>query len=128
MVNVKEFLLKRNIGLGTYALITYNNKIEPTYFTKYNFGEGDWFLESPCQLSKFEEIKEPIDDYLKTYTEDVLDMLEDEEDTKQYIEEFIKPMIIDNVLYDIANFQCSPYLPEDVDDIKLISARECLEY
>jgi len=37
-------------------------------------------------------------------------------------------MIVYGALYEIENFQCSPYLPEYVDDIKLISEREYLEY
>ena len=53
MVNLKQFLLDKNIDFGTYALVFYNNRIEPTWFTKYNFKGEDWFLESPCELSLF---------------------------------------------------------------------------
>lgn len=33
MINVEKFLSKNNINY-TYALVKYNNKIEPIYFTK----------------------------------------------------------------------------------------------
>ena len=31
-------------------------------------------------------------------------------------------------MYEIENFQCAPYLQEYIDDIKLITERECLEW
>ena len=37
-------------------------------------------------------------------------------------------MIIGNILYEIENFQCMPYLPDEVDDIRIISERKCLEW
>ena len=52
MIKVQEFLLKSNIDFGTYALVTYNGKTEPTWFSKYNLKGIDWFLESPCELYK----------------------------------------------------------------------------
>lgn len=38
------------------------------------------------------------------------------------------PLIVDNVLYDIFCPQVEPYLPKMVDDIKLVTERECLLY
>ena len=40
----------------------------------------------------------------------------------------MKPLIIGNVLYDIYCPQVAPYLPKEVDDIILITERECLLY
>ena len=121
MIDVQEFLLNKHIKAGAYALVKYNNKIELIWFTKYN----DWFLESPCQLYKIMKINEPIDKFCKKYAEE---MLEEDVDKEYYIEQHIKPMIINNTLYEIENFQCSPYLPTRVNDIKLITERQCLEY
>lgn len=121
MVDVQKFLANNYIELGVYALVTYENKVEPTWFTRYN----DWFLESPCELHYITEIDKPIDEFFKSYANT---MLKKDEDKEYYIEKYIKPMIMDNVLYEIENFQCSPYLPKRVDDIKLITERQCLEY
>lgn len=125
MINVEEFLLKNNIDFGTYALVTYNNKTEATWFSKHNFEGSDWFLESPCQLYTMAEVTEPIDKFAKEY---VADLLEEGSDVEDYINKHIKPMIIDGILYEIENFQCSPYLPKEVDEIKLVSEKDCLNY
>ena len=125
MINVKETLLKNNTEFGTYALVTYNDKTEPIWFTKHNFGDGDWFLESPCQLYEVMEVVEPVD---KFATEYVADLLEEGVDVEDYINKYVKPMIVNGILYSIENFQCSPYLPKEVDNIELISERQCLEY
>lgn len=127
MINVEEFLLKSNLDLGTYALVTYNNRTEATWFSKYDDEGADWFLESPCELYKLMEVTESIDDFCKEYMEQCI-CLEKGENEEDYINEFVKPMIVDGWLYEIENFQCSPYLPNEVDDIKLISEKECLEY
>lgn len=127
MINVKDFLLENNIKDGTYALVSYNNTIEPTWFTRYDFKNKPWFLESPSQLYKIAEVKEDIDTFCKKYMEDNI-CLESNESEEEYINKYVKPMIVDGWLYEIENFQCSPYLPKEVDDIKLISERECLEY
>jgi hypothetical protein len=125
MINVEKFLLENKIKQGSYALVTHNNKTEATWFTRYNFGQGDWFLESPCELYRLMEIEEPIEEFARKYIDG---LLEEGEDKQAYIEQWVIPMIVNNVLYEIENFQCSPYLPKEVDDIKLISERECLEY
>jgi hypothetical protein len=125
MINIQEFLLKSDIKFGTYALVTYDGKVEPTWFTKYNFEDGEWFLESPCELYEVKKIEEPIEKFLYEYASFIV---EEFENPQEYIEKYVRHMIIDNILYTIENFQCSPYLPKKVEDIKLISERECLEY
>lgn len=124
MINVEEFLLKSNLEVGTYTLVTYNGKTEATWFSKHDYKGKDWFLESPCQLYRIIEVDKPI----KEFAEDYASSLVEEDDIESYAEQWVIPMIVDNVLYEIENFQCSPYLPKEVDDIKLISERECLEY
>ncbi len=125
MINLKQFLLDSNIDFGTYALVFHDNKIEPVWFTKYDFKGEDWFLESPCELYKVMEVRDVSDANLIEYLKELLDK---DANIEEYINEYVESMIVDGVLYEIENFQCSPYLPEYVDDIKLISERECLEY
>jgi len=125
MINVEEFLLKNNVGFGTYALVTYNNRTEATWFSKHNFRSKDWFLESPCQLYKIAEATESIDGFARDY---VKELLEEDADEEAYINEHVKPMIVNGVLYEIENFQCSPYLPKEVDELELISEKDCLIY
>ena len=125
MVNLKEYLLSNKLNHGTYALVTYDGKEHPIWLTKYNFGDGDWFLESPCELYRITEVAEPVDEWAKDF---VSGILEDDADTDEYVNEHVLPMIIDGVYYEIENFQCAPYLPKEIDDIQLISKRECLEY
>jgi len=125
MINVDEFLLKSNLELGIYALVTYNNRTEATWFSKHDYEGKDWFLESPCELYRITEVDKPVEEFAKEYIDGLLENGTNEQD---YINKWILPMIVDNVLYEIENFQYSPYLPKEVDDIKLISERECLEY
>lgn len=124
MINVKEFLLKNNLDFGTYTLITYNNKTDATWFSKQNYKGEDWFLESPCELYRIMKVEGDIQEFAKDYASSLIA----EDDFESYAENYIIPMIVDGWLYEIENFQCSPYLPKEVDDIKLISEKECLEY
>lgn len=56
------------------------------------------------------------------------ELLEPDVDRKEYYEQYMKPLIVGNVLYDIYCPQVAPYLPKEVDDIILITERECLLY
>lgn len=56
------------------------------------------------------------------------ELLEPDVDRKKYYEKYMKPLIVDNVLYDIYCPQVEPYLPEDVDEIIPITDRDCLLY
>ena len=125
VINVETFLIDSNLEIGTYALVTYNDKTEATWFSRHDYEGRDWFLESPCELYKITEVDKPVEEFAKEYIEG---LLEDDADEQEYINKWVLPMIIDNVLYEIENFQCSPYLPEEVDDIKLITEQECLEH
>lgn len=131
MVNLKQFLLKniKDGEIGCYALITYNNRTEATWFTKYysDIDNQPWFLESPCELYKICKVDKPIEDFCKTYMDECIE-LEEGESVQDYIEEHVKPMIVNSYFYEIENFQVAPYLPKEVDDIKIITERECLEW
>lgn len=132
MINLEEFLLK-NIcedEMGSYALVTYNGMVEATWFTNFcNLIDGEvFFLESPCELYKVFKVGDDVDKFCKEYMKgiDLLDGATEENAERDYIENFIKPMIYNDWFYEINNFQTDPYLPKEVDDIKLISKRECL--
>ena len=49
-------------------------------------------------------------------------------DRKKYCEQYMFPLIVGNALYDISCPQVAPYLPKEVDDIILVTERECLLY
>lgn len=125
MIKVKEILDKEKIEYGTFAIVTYNGIKEATYFSKINTFDSDWYLESPCQIMIGQKIGTDLDAF---YQECIYQLLEDGADKKEYIKKYIKPMIIDNIYYTIENFQCSPYLPEYVDKIEIVSERDCLLY
>ena len=116
--------------VGVYAIVTVDDKEQAVYFANYSFmNEPDsYFLESPCSLHKI-EIPEntPIDDFCKKYVTEIVE-LEDFADKDEYINTYLKPMIRNNVLYEIENFQTGPFLPKVVDNIKIISESECLDF
>lgn len=129
MVNIQEFLLKNSKGKGVYALVSYNGITEATWFTKYlfNVDRGPWFLESPCELHKICKVEKPIDEFCKEYVSECIE-LEDGESEEDYIENSIKPFIVDGWFYVLNNFQTGPYLTKSVDNIEIISERECLDW
>lgn len=127
-INTKEErfkYLKENInGIGSYALVTYNNHTEPIWIHKYENWDkdGDWFLEAPCDLRrlKFEDESEQA---MKEYVQELY--------KKEHIEEgikYIRSMIRDGWLYEIDSPQTSPFLPDILDDLTLISEEHCLEW
>ncbi|MGL5328099.1 MAG: hypothetical protein ACRDD7_02440, partial [Peptostreptococcaceae bacterium] len=112
-VDVFKFLSSKNIEIGVYALVSYEDKKELIYFSKYNSkSKGEWFLESPCQLYSICKVNGSLDIFAKEYA---TNLLEEGSDIQDYIDRHVKPMIVDGVLYEIENFQCSPYLPKEVD-------------
>ena len=106
-------------------LVTYDGMTYPVWFSKYNFGDGDWFLESPCQLYRITEVTEPVEQWAMEYAAEILD---EDVSVRDYVKQYILPMIVDGVYYEIENFQCAPYLPKEVENIKLITEKECLSH
>lgn len=127
MINIQEFLLKNVKNNDVYALVKYDNKVHAIHFAKHNYKGEYWFLESPCQLYKHAKVDCDIDIFCKMYVKERL-ILEENADIDEYINNFVKPMIIDNWLYEIVNYQCAPFLPKIVDEIEIISEKKCLEY
>lgn len=129
-INNKEELykfLKLNISdIGSYALVSYDNKTEAIWITKYeNYDkDGDWFLESPCELHEHERSQSDMSDeqiknlcmvlYGKNYSSSDLND--------------ITCMMKGTNCYSIDNFQVAPYLPYELDDLTLISEDYCINW
>ena len=129
MIELKEFLLNNIKGQGEYALVSYTDFTEATWFTKYKSGIDNqpWFLESPCELHKVCKVEKPIDEFCEEFVKECIE-LEDGESEEDYIENYMKPMIVDGWFYVVNNFQSGPYLPKEVDNIEIISESECLDW
>lgn len=125
MINIKDFLNKTEHDY-TYALITYNDKTEPTHFSRFNFGHGNIYMHSPCVVTRICKVDKDIEKFCEEAVE--VYVYDSEEEKREIIENYIKPMIVDNIFYDLDCPMCMPYLPEEVEDIKIITERECLLY
>ena len=126
VVNVQDFLIQ-NAESFQYAIVKYDGRTEAVYFTEHDYKGKDWFLESPCGL--YEEQRFSENENIKEWCLSTADaLLEPEANRIEYVEQYMLPLIVDNVLYDIFCPQVEPYLPKMVDDIKLVTERECLFY
>lgn len=85
---------------SSYFLVTFDSHTEPIYINKFKNWDknGDWFLEAPCQLMKFQ--------------------LFDEEDN----------VVNGKYHYEIESFQSVPFLPDKLDNLTMISEKECIDY
>lgn len=92
-----------------YAIVKYDGKIEPTYFSPQMYKGELWYLESPCVLNMVADGEKQINDYISEMYEDGFDRSE------------LDDMIINGKLYEIDCWQVAPYLPKFVDKIKFIS-------
>lgn len=129
MINVKEFLfdnLHEFNDYGICTLVTYNDKTEPIYFAKhYDMNNRVWFRESSIDLLKY-KIDRPIDEFCDLHVTEYYWC--NEEEKQEIIDKYIKPMIIGEYLYQTEAHQQPPFLPKEVDDIKIVSERECVEW
>ena len=126
MVNVQDFL-KQNAESFQYAIVKYDGRTEAIYFTEHDYKGKNWFLEAPCGL--YEEHRFSENENIKDWCLSAADaLLDPEADRAEYVEQYMLPLIVDNVLYDIFCPQVEPYLSKMVDDIKLVTERECLLY
>lgn len=126
MVNVQDFLIQ-NAESFQYAIVKYDEQTEAIYFTEHDYKGKNWFLESPCGL--YEEHRFSENENIKDWCLSTADaLLEPEVDRTEYVEQFMLPLIVDNILYDIFCPQVEPYLPKMVDDIKIVTERKCLLY
>ena len=123
-MKVHDYLIK-NAESMQYALVEYDGHIEAVYFVQHSHNGNPWFMESPCNPCKEHEFtdNENIEEWCLSVADE---LLEPDVDRKEYYEQYMKPLIIGNVFYDIDCPQVEPYLPKEVDDIILITERECL--
>ena len=128
-VNIHDFLMQKDV-FYSYALVKYEDKTEVVYFVRNYNDDKPWFLESPCYICTEHEFDSNDDnDNLEKWCLELADeLLEPDADRKEYYEKYMKPLIVGHVLYDIDCPQVSPYLPREVEDITLITERECLFY
>lgn len=121
LINVSKFVEEQN-HRAFYALVEYDGITEPTYFYTVDLGEN-WLLDmhSPCEVFKRFEGKNEIEKYFDWLIND-----KDNNFSKEDIDKIFRPLIVDNVLYEVENFQCAPYLPEEVDNITICTERDCL--
>lgn len=98
-----------------YFLIKYNGHTEAIYFRPYI----DVWLESPCILMEFQLPDEKLYEFVKER------YVEGEIDTAYEYESIFQK---DGRHFEIINPQCSPFLPEEIEIIKVMSETECLEW
>ena len=129
IVNIHDFLMQKDV-FYSYALVKYEDKTEVVYFVRHYNDNKPWFLESPCYIcTKHEFDSNDDNDDLENWCLELADeLLEPDADRKEYYEKYMEPLIVGRVLYDIDCPQVSPYLPREVEDIILITERECLFY
>lgn len=111
-----DFSEKKETEMSSvYFLIKENGIEEMVYFMPYN---GSYF-ESPCMLREWQMKKEELRKYVEElYTKESWDAAY----------EYEKLMQIDDNHYEIDNFQCEPYLKENIEIIQMVSESECLQW
>lgn len=121
MINVSKFVEEQN-HRAFYALVEYDGITEPTYFYSVDLGESGLIdMHSPCEVFKRFEGKNEIENYFDWLIND-----SDNNFSKEDIDKYFRTLIVNDVLYEVENFQCAPYLPEEVDSIKICTERDCL--
>ena len=100
---------------SVYFLIKYDKYTQAVYFS---YIRNSWF-ESSCVLRVF-----PLaDDKLKEYVEEQY-IKKSWDEAYKYESVFQK----DNCHYEIDNPQCFPFLPEELEIVKIMTEKECLEW
>ena len=129
MINLEKWLKENVQGMGEYALITENGKTRPVYFSRFSDSEWDedLFLIDTCSIRRICKIEGDIDKFCKEYMEACIE-LEEDMNVEEYIEEFVKPMILGGYFYEIWNWHGSPIEVKEVEDVKPMSEREILEW
>lgn len=112
----QDYNKKKDTSMSSvYFLVEYNDIIEPIYFTPFM----DVFFESPCSLYEYDMDVEDIPKYVEEMYE-----------KKHYDEALVYTLSMyrNGKLYEIENFQCEPFLPDKINNIKMISESECLSW
>ena len=113
-------------SMGTYAIVQYDGGAFPIWITRFSqwINGEDWYLESPCELRKVCQVSGDLYEFGKQHVSDFGILLDCDEN--EYIRDFVIPLVVDGVFYEIENYQCSPFIPEEVDSLEFITERECL--
>lgn len=121
LINVSKFIEEQNHE-EFYALVEYDGVTEPIYFYAVDLEKyGLLDMHSPCEVYKRFEGQKEIENYFDWLIND-----NDNNFSKEDIDKIFRPLIVDDVLYEVENFQCAPYLPEEVDNITICTERDCL--
>lgn len=113
--NVDWNLKKENKLADVYFLIKFDQHIEPIYFTQFE----DVYFEYPCDLKRFPLEENELSEYVKEmYGADEFEMAL----------EYEKLLQREGWHYEIMCWQCSPFLPEEIEVIDMISESECLDW
>lgn len=128
-MNLYNFLRNNVQGAGSYALISIYNKIIPVYFDRYDTGKDVTFVESICELYMVDVVSgagKRKTKVFKQLAKELCPAITTRENLNDVIEEYVKPMIVNGIAYDVFNLDTLPFLHEEVDDVVLVSRRECL--
>lgn len=93
--------------LMTYYLVEYRGSIRPVYFWKY----GNWWIEYPCILRKIIDIENQTEPYLF-----------------EIAAIHSKKIYRDGQCWKIESFPCSPFLPEEMTFLQIMSESECVDW
>lgn len=110
MIILRDFLLKyvKENKIGRYTLVTYNGNTEAIWFSRYvnpTDKEDVSFVGFPCRLNKVCKTETDVDSFSR-------------EETGQELEN----------CYEIEKFDVELYLPSEVDNIKIITEKECINW
>lgn len=127
MIHIHTYLEEQNVGLSTYAIVSYDGKKELILFVRTIQDNSPSFLESYCTLERLKRAYEPVEVFYKELFEGVPVIDDDSLPPLDLIEEF-KKSIVDGWFCMIAVSPSSAFLPEIVDDIKIVKTRDAILY
>ena len=115
-LNSFDFDAHKDTPLSSVFFLTeFDGVIEPLYFSPY---EDVWF-ETTCDFFRFPLADDLVMDYVKgTYFE--------ADWALAYAYEALLQK--EGWHYEIENFQCAPFLPENIKILKVLTERECFEW
>lgn len=98
-----------------YLLVEYRGKIKPVYFWRHD----NWWIESLCILRNIHYADEQPN---------VLSQSHFDEFVFESILSCSKPVYRNGYFYQIENYQCTPFLPEEMIFHQILSETECLDW
>lgn len=132
-IELKKFLKQYNNTEIQYFLIKYKNKnnnnkeyIDLISFGAYNLNKEDKndidFFEGSLDYNAFHLNQDEIADYVKEMFE-----YKDLNEFNNLVNQ-IKNCVINNIYYDLINYQTLPYLPDQIEILKGFNEREAIIY